>query len=450
MNILTRCQPLSTHLFCLKSHRIPQLLITKYCSTSNRLEDYTDNASIYVHWPYCAKRCTYCNFNKYIRSNVDETRITDSLVKETESLLRLSGVKHVTSIFFGGGTPSLAPPSTIHSIIQCVGRLAHLPPTAEITLEANPTSLEFRKLRDFKAAGINRLSVGVQSLNENYLQILGRNHSAAEAVRCVEEAINLYKGRVSIDLMFGIPGQTLQDWTEELRKVLLFCDNHLSLYQLIIKRGTPLYHYKAKGLMKFPTDDVLADMYEETVTILQEADFSRYEVSNFSRSGAESIHNMCYWRGNQYIGVGPGAHGRFVIKDQAERNGLNSPRLARVQILEPERWMSAVEKFGHGTQVSKTLSLNDVLEEGLMMGLRTKEGIDCLEWEERTGVDLLRILSKSETIQDFVQQEFFSVEKSRLKATEKGILVLDSLLPDVILTLQRHFKSVQDSQRQVS
>lgn len=415
-------------------------------STSNYSENFTDSASVYVHWPYCAKRCTYCNFNKYIKSNVDNIRMTDSLVTETKTLLKLSGVKQITSIFFGGGTPSLAPPSTIQRIIECVRQLADLSMRAEITLEANPTSLEFQKLRDFKTAGINRLSVGVQSLNDAHLRILGRNHTAAESIRCVGEAINLYKGNVSVDLIFGIPGQTLKDWVEELKRTLYFCDDHLSLYQLIVKRGTPLYRKRTKGIMKFPNDDLLADLYEETVKILEEEKFSRYEVSNFARNGAESIHNKSYWQGKQYIGVGPGAHGRFVTKDQNLEVGHNF-RQARIQILEPERWMAAVERFGHGTKISVPLSLKQVLEEGLMMTLRTDEGIDCSEWQQRTGVDLLKILLNSATLQDYIQQEFFSIKGNRLKATRKGILVLDSLLPDFILALQLHFESFEEKSK---
>ncbi|XP_014784514.1 radical S-adenosyl methionine domain-containing protein 1, mitochondrial [Octopus bimaculoides] len=422
--------------FRLKFPGICQLLSLQIKYSTSNYEVFTDNASIYVHWPYCAKRCTYCNFNKYINSNVDNIRMTDSLVTETKALLKLSGVKQITSIFFGGGTPSLAPPSTIQRIIECVKQVANLSNRAEITLEANPTALEFQKLRDFKAAGINRLSVGVQSLNDAQLRILGRNHTAAESIRCVEEAINLYKGKVSIDLIFGIPGQTLKDWSEELKRTLCFCDDHLSLYQLIVKRGTPLYHKRSKGIMKFPNDDILADMYEETVKILEEEKFSRYEVSNFARNGAESIHNKSYWQGKQYIGVGPGAHGRFVTKGENLEGGHNF-RQARIQILEPGQWMAAVERFGHGTKISVPLSLKDILEEGLVMTLRTDEGIDCSEWHQRTGVDLLKILFSSETIQEYMLQKFFSIKGNRLKATKKGILVLDRLLPDFILALQQ-------------
>uniref|UniRef100_A0A8C4U3Z7 Radical S-adenosyl methionine domain-containing protein n=1 Tax=Falco tinnunculus TaxID=100819 RepID=A0A8C4U3Z7_FALTI len=263
-------------------------------------------AALYVHWPYCRKRCSYCNFNKYVVPAVDEVAVRACLVREARTLLRLSQVQSVTSVFFGGGTPSLASPSTIAAVLEAVAGAAHLPAGAEVTLEANPSSTSIQRLAGFRAAGVNRLSVGVQSLDDAELQLLGREHTAAEARGAVEAAWGLFPGRTSLDLLFGLPGQSRDAWAQGLEAALGLCDDHISLYQLTLEQGTALAAQVWGGALPMPPQDLLADMYLTARAMLVAAGFRHYEVSNFARKGALSTHNLSYWRAEQYIGVGPG------------------------------------------------------------------------------------------------------------------------------------------------
>ncbi|XP_071672719.1 radical S-adenosyl methionine domain-containing protein 1, mitochondrial isoform X3 [Patagioenas fasciata] len=327
-------------------------------------------AALYVHWPYCRKRCSYCNFNKYVVPTVDEAAVRACLVQEARTLLRLSQVQSVTSVFFGGGTPSLASPRTIAAVLEAVARAAYLPVGAEVTLEANPSSTSPARLAGFREVGINRLSIGVQSLDDAELRLLGREHTAAEARGAVEAARGLFPGRTSIDLLFGLPGQSQDAWARGLAAALRLCDDHISLYQLTLERGTALAAQVWGGTLPAPPQDLLADMYQTARAMLVSAGFRHYEVSNFARKGALSTHNLSYWRAEQYIGVGPGAHGRFVPRGEG-----GGSREARVQTLEPDAWMREVRSQGHGTRRRVVLSPLEQLEELLALGLRTDEGI---------------------------------------------------------------------------
>ncbi|XP_070579952.1 radical S-adenosyl methionine domain-containing protein 1, mitochondrial-like isoform X1 [Ptychodera flava] len=401
---------------------------------------WQDEAALYIHWPYCKRRCTYCNFNKYIKNDVNEERMKSCLVTETETLLKMSDVKYITTIFFGGGTPSLAAPSTMASIINTVHRVTNMAPDAEVTLEANPTNLETQKLKDFKAAGINRLSLGIQSLNGEDLKILGRDHTVAESLRCLREARKIFPGKTSIDLIFGRPGQTVENWKKELEMAVSLCDDHISLYQLTLERGTLLFKMCSEGIMNLPSDDCLADMYEVAVEILDDAGLSRYEVSNFAREGAESIHNKNYWNGGQYIGVGPGAHGRFVRRGDGE-----SQREARIQTLEPEIWMQEVEKYGHATRKSTPQTQIRILEELLMLGLRTKDGISDARWRQFSdGISLQSVLGHSEVLNGLMENQLLMQFSGKfLKATPRGLSLIDSIVPDLIIELQNYYECVK-------
>ncbi|XP_042658723.1 MYCBP-associated protein isoform X3 [Tyto alba] len=338
-------------------------------------------------WPYCRKRCSYCNFNTYVVPAVAEAAVRACLVQETRTLLRLSQVQSVTSVFFGGGTPSLASPHTVAAVLEAVAGAAHLPAGAEVTLEANPSSASTPRLAGFRAAGVNRLSIGVQSLDEAELQLLGREHTAAEARGAVEAARGLFPSRTSIDLIFGLPGQSGDAWARGLESALGLCDDHVSLYQLTLERGTALAAQVWGGALPTPPQDLLADMYQVARATLVAAGFRHYEVSNFARKGALSTHNLSYWRAEQYIGVGPGAHGRFVPWGEGGRS-----REARVQTLEPDAWMREVQSRGHGTRRREVLSPLEHspcarrLEEVLALGLRTDEGVT----HERPAVHLGR------------------------------------------------------------
>nr|DBA27509.1 TPA: hypothetical protein GDO54_007993 [Pyxicephalus adspersus] len=325
---------------------------------------------LYLQWPYCEKRCTYCNFNKYIAQSDNEGAIRACLLQEASTLIQLSQVHRVPSVFFGGGTPSLASPHTIAAVLDVISKYAHLPHNAEITLEANPTSSRRSKLQQFRDAGVTRLSVGLQSLDDGDLQLLGRTHTAAEALDTLKEACKLFPGCTSVDVMFGLPGQSLAAWHSTLERLLDQCDNHVSLYQLTLERGTALFKLKEKGQLAFPDQELTAQMYDDARQILGQAGFRHYEVSNFAKNGAVSTHNMSYWLGKQYIGVGPGAHGRFVPRATGGKR-----REARIQTLEPEPWMKEVMSNGHGTRKVIQQSDFDMLSEMLILGLRMDTGI---------------------------------------------------------------------------
>ncbi|XP_070579953.1 radical S-adenosyl methionine domain-containing protein 1, mitochondrial-like isoform X2 [Ptychodera flava] len=365
---------------------------------------WQDEAALYIHWPYCKRRCTYCNFNKYIKNDVNEERMKSCLVTETETLLKMSDVKYITTIFFGGGTPSLAAPSTMASIINTVHRVTNMAPDAEVTLEANPTNLETQKLK------------------------------------CLREARKIFPGKTSIDLIFGRPGQTVENWKKELEMAVSLCDDHISLYQLTLERGTLLFKMCSEGIMNLPSDDCLADMYEVAVEILDDAGLSRYEVSNFAREGAESIHNKNYWNGGQYIGVGPGAHGRFVRRGDGE-----SQREARIQTLEPEIWMQEVEKYGHATRKSTPQTQIRILEELLMLGLRTKDGISDARWRQFSdGISLQSVLGHSEVLNGLMENQLLMQFSGKfLKATPRGLSLIDSIVPDLIIELQNYYECVK-------
>ncbi|NWT69124.1 RSAD1 protein, partial [Prunella himalayana] len=408
-------------------------------------------------WPYCRKRCSYCNFNTYVVPAVDEAAVRACLVREAQTLLRLSQVHSVTSVFFGGGTPSLGSPSTIAAVLEAVAGAAHLPAGAEVTLEANPSSTSAALLVGFRAAGVNRLSIGVQvrgalpaaapaasrdpivtvllpqSLDDAELRMLGREHTAAEARKAVEAARGLFPGRTSIDLLFGLPGQSRDAWAQRLEATLRLCDDHISLYQLTLEPGTALAAQVRGGTLPAPPQDVLADMYQTARNVLVATGFRHYEVSNFARKGALGTHNLSYWRADEYIGVGPGAHGRFVLRGEG-----GCSREARVQILEPVSWMREVQSQGHGTRSRAVLSPLEQLEELLTLGLRTDEGITHERWGHFSPqLSLQAVFGEQGEARALQQEGWLVLDSGGLRCTWAGLAVLDSLLPDLLWQLQR-------------
>lgn len=402
-----------------------------------------DEATLYLHWPYCKQICSFCNFNKYISKNVDHDRMRKCLVTETETLLKLSGVKKISSVYFGGGTPSLAEPSTISSVLEAVSTICYIPSEAEVTLEANPTSAETEKLSHFHAAGINRLSLGIQAFSTRDLLLLGRDNTIRDSLRAIQAARSIFPGRVSIDLMFGRPQQTLEDWYKELLKALSVCDDHISLYQLTLERGTPLYKNVISGKQSLPDSDLVAEMYQLAVETLTANGFHRYEVANFAKSDAESRHNLSYWNGSQYIGVGPGAHGRFIPSGNGD--GL---RQARVQTLEPNQWMKEVEIRGHGTRKQVSQTKFEILEEILMMSLRTADGLSSENWKifSPFGLSLYDAFKDNQDVKDLIQHGLLSLTKRGVKATPKGLSVVDSIISTLLLHLDGINRTVLKSE----
>ncbi|XP_076000038.1 radical S-adenosyl methionine domain-containing protein 1, mitochondrial [Genypterus blacodes] len=399
-------------------------------------------ASLYVHWPYCLRRCCYCNFNKYIPRTDNNHIMSECLQRETETLLQLSQVSSITSVFFGGGTPSLAHPSTIAAVLETVSKQVHLSDKAEVTLEVNPTPVGMSRLEDYCRAGVNRFSIGVQSLQDEDLKVLGRDHSSHQALQTLSEARRLCPGRVSVDVMFGRPKQNLESWERELSELLRVCDDHVSLYQLTLERGTQLFKQVQQGEQTVPAEDVTAAMYQSAREILHQHGFLQYEVSNFARRNAISHHNMRYWRGRQYIGVGPGAHGRFV---PLRMGGV--VREARTQTLEPDVWIQEVQQMGHGTRRRIQLSRLELLEEVLMMGLRMTRGITHQHWQLFSPhMCLHEVFGTSTDGQQLLQSGHLILDDGGLRCSWDGLALLDSILPSLLVELERRIP--QKAQRE--
>ncbi|XP_063816771.1 radical S-adenosyl methionine domain-containing protein 1, mitochondrial [Pseudophryne corroboree] len=391
-----------------------------------------EEAAVYVHWPYCEKRCTYCNFNKYIAQSDNEDAIRFCLVQEARTLIQLSQVRRVSSVFFGGGTPSLASPSTINAVLEVISKYAYLPQDAEITLEANPTSSRKSKLQQFRDVGVNRLSIGVQSLDDCDLALLGRTHTASDAQLTLQEACKIFQGHTSVDVMFGLPGQSLASWHNTLHKLLEQCDDHVSLYQLTLERGTILFKLREKGQLVLPDQELTAQMYDDARWILQQAGFRQYEVSNFARNEAVSKHNLTYWLGKQYIGVGPGAHGRFVAQTNEGKR-----REARIQTLEPEPWMKEVMRYGHGTRKVTKQNDFDVLSEMLVLGLRTDIGISHKRWQKLSSTFTLHdLFEASQELRELQKNGLLVLDLNGLRCSWSGLAVLDSILLPILSQLQ--------------
>ncbi|XP_066531534.1 radical S-adenosyl methionine domain-containing protein 1, mitochondrial isoform X2 [Hoplias malabaricus] len=366
--------------------------------------------------------------------------MTQCLQKETETLLHISQVSHITSVFFGGGTPSLAQPSTIAAVLETASKNAQLSAEAEVTLEVNPTPAAKARLKEFVAAGVNRFSIGVQSLNDANLKVLGRDHSPLQAIQTLLEARRLCPGRVSADMMFGIPDQSVGSWEMELEELLSICDNHVSLYQLTLERGTYLFKQVQLGKVTLPGEDVTASMYKSARNILQKAGFLQYEVSNFAKNNAVSTHNVGYWKAEQYIGVGPGAHGRFVA--HADGGIL---REARTQTLEPDVWIKEVQQHGHATRRRIQLSHLELLEEVLVMGLRMNNGLSHQHWAAFSPEkNFHQIFGVSEDFKELLQRGLLILDDRGLRCSWEGLALLDSILPMLLLRLETFFQNLAD------
>lgn len=322
---------------------------------------------IYLHWPFCAAKCPYCDFNSHVRhAGVDQSRFLAAFRREIAHAAALAPGRTVTSIFLGGGTPSLMAPETVAGLLDAVAGAWAVAPDAEVTLEANPTSVEATRFRGYRAAGVNRVSLGVQALDDGDLKKLGRLHSVAEAMSAVRTAAAHFE-RFSFDLIYARPDQTPQAWAAELRRAIDHAAEHLSLYQLTIEPGTPFFGLAQAGRLVPPDDDVSRALYDVTQEICEAAGLPAYEISNHARPGAQSRHNLLYWRYGEYAGIGPGAHGRLVLPQG--RTGTLTEKA-------PEGWLTRVEREGHGIVETETLSAEDQGDEFLMMGLRLAEGID--------------------------------------------------------------------------
>ncbi|HWM83388.1 MAG TPA: radical SAM family heme chaperone HemW [Pseudolabrys sp.] len=373
---------------------------------------------VYIHWPFCLSKCPYCDFNSHVRHGaIDQQRYVRAFATEIASVAERAGGRTVSSIFFGGGTPSLMQPETVGGILDAVGKHWHVTPDVEVTLEANPTSVEATRFRGYRAAGVNRVSLGVQALDDVSLKDLGRLHSAREALDAVAVARSIFD-RYSFDLIYARPRQTPDLWAAELKRAIAEAAEHLSLYQLTIEPGTPFHALHAAGKLVPPDEDTARALYDITQEICEAAGLPAYEVSNHARPGAESRHNLIYWRMHDYAGIGPGAHGRLQVGAQ---------RFATATEKRPETWLMRVEALGHGTIVNELLSLEEQADELLLMGLRLKEGIDPLRYQQLAGrpLDPLRISALR------AQGAVELMANGHLRVTNAGFPVLDAVVADL-------------------
>lgn len=367
-----------------------------------------DTISIYIHWPFCDKKCPYCDFNSFVNPTINHATWTQAYLRviqhEYQGFLSRKTIK---SIFFGGGTPSLAKPSMIGAIIDALKSISNFAENIEITLEANPTSVETKKFAEFKKAGINRVSLGIQSLRDNNLRFLGRNHSAKDSISAIE-AVKESFSNYSLDLIYALPQQTVSEWQDELEEAISLAAQHLSLYQLTIENGTKFGLLAKQGLLKEINEEIAAEMFEVTSQITEKNHLYRYEVSNHAKPGYESIHNINYWMYGDYIGIGPGAHGRYTT---------NTGKAAVTDIKQPDTWLQQAMSEGNGIETCQYLTTDDIRMEKIMVGMRTRQGVEKRVFE-----------GKEETVEAMIEDGMIVSDSGRISATSQGLSLLNSLV----------------------
>ncbi len=377
---------------------------------------------IYVHWPFCLSKCPYCDFNSHVRTVFDEDRWLDALLRELDHYAALTRDRVVTTVFFGGGTPSLMAPRSVARILERIATRWALASDPEITLEANPNSAEVARFRELRAAGVNRVSIGIQSLDDAALRFLGRAHDASEGRRAIAAATAAFD-RYSFDLIYARPGQTMAAWRAELNAALDLAGEHLSVYQLTFEPGTRFEQLRVRGDIVALDDEIATELFEFTQDALARAGLAAYEVSNHARVGAESRHNLIYWRYEDYLGLGPGAHGRVTL--DGKKHALRTARA-------PETWMDRVERLGHGTEEDSIVTPADAAREALLMGLRLSEGLEPTRFRRATGVELADALDPRGLGR--VLDGGFAVQSAAggLVATRAGRRVLNALIAEIV------------------
>jgi oxygen-independent coproporphyrinogen-3 oxidase len=374
--------------------------------------------AVYVHWPFCLAKCPYCDFNSHVRTEaIDEGRFVSAFAAELANRAEMTPGRTVGSIFFGGGTPSLMRPQTVQAILDAIARRWPVAENVEVTLEANPTSVEAARFRGYRAAGVNRVSIGVQSLKDEALKALGRRHSAAEAIEAVKTGASIFP-RYSFDLIYARPGQSAEQWREELQGALALAGEHLSIYQLTIEPDTIYERLRNAGKLTVPDEDTGRALFDTTQEVLEAHGLPAYEVSNHARPGGECRHNLVYWRYGEYIGVGPGAHGRV---------GRWGERRAQATERHPEMWLAQVESEGHGLIENSALTREEQSDEYLLNGLRLREGLHLKRWESLSGRPLRRSQIEELASQGFIAEE----ADGRLRVTHEGFPLLDTIVADL-------------------
>lgn len=372
-----------------------------------------DTLAVYIHWPFCESKCAYCDFNSHVRDTVDHARWRQALLADLEFEALSTPNHEVVSLFFGGGTPSLMQAETVAALIEAVKKLWTTCANIEITLEANPSSVEAARFKDFAAAGINRVSLGIQALDDTALKFLTRRHDLKSALAALTTAQRIFK-RVNVDLIYARPEQTLDNWQHELEQALVLGTDHLSLYQLTIEPNTGFAGTYKRGGFTLPNEDAAADLYMLTQDMTAAAGLPAYEISNHARTGQASRHNLSYWTYSDYIGIGPGAHGRRLQQ-------------ATSRWKRPETWLEHVAQHGHGMELCETLDATVRAEEALLMGLRLRDGIDAALFYQRTGIALGETIN-AQALSDAVHDGLMVETAQGIAATEAGTLVLNRLI----------------------
>ena len=373
--------------------------------------------ALYVHWPFCVSKCPYCDFNSHVRADVDQDRWRKALLADLAYEAAALPGRQLGSIFFGGGTPSLMPPATVAAVIEAAVAAWRPVGDLEVTLEANPLSVEAARFADLALAGVNRVSLGLQALDDAALRFLGRAHDVGEGLAALDTAQRNF-GRVSFDLIYARPDQSLAQWQQELTRALSFGTEHLSLYQLTVEPGTRFATEAAVGRLHLPDGDDAAELFELTRDLTTAAALPAYEVSNHARPGAESRHNLVYWRYQDYAGIGPGAHGR--------RHGQATARRRK-----PENWLAAVDRNGHGIELEQPLTAAERITEALVMGLRLAEGVDLARIATLGGSTPDAIIDRA-ALTRLERQGLATLAGTRLTVTPAGMLLLDAILREVV------------------
>jgi putative oxygen-independent coproporphyrinogen III oxidase len=377
----------------------------------------SDPLALYIHWPFCVSKCPYCDFNSHVRGSVDQGLWRDALLADLVHEARLTEGRKISSIFFGGGTPSLMPPETAAALINAAEREWGFTSDVEITLEANPSSVEAARFAELAVAGVNRVSLGLQALDDATLAFLGRGHRVEESLAALDTA-QAHFGRASIDLIYARPGQSPERWDAELARAIGFGTTHMSLYQLTIEPGTRFATDVAKGDLIPLDDDAAADLYAITQNRMQVAGLPAYEISNHAAPGQESRHNLAYWRYRDYIGIGPGAHGRRLGQ-------------ATIRHKKPENFLSAVERNTHGLKSEEQLDAATQAMEALLMGLRLREGVDISALSDRFAIDSADLLDWR-AVDNLVGLGFINRDMWKIQVTPKGFPLLDAIMPQIV------------------
>ncbi len=381
-----------------------------------------NSLSIYIHYPFCKSKCPYCDFNSHVRDNINHEHFLAAYFAEIEFFFTKLGKREVSTIFFGGGTPSLMPIFLVEGILQKIAKTFTIASDCEISLEANPTSFESAKFTNFRDVGINRLSLGIQALNDFDLNFLGREHSAVEALKTIENAAKIF-ANFSFDLIYARPNQTLKNWEKELLSAISFGTKHLSLYQLTIEKGTKFYSQFKRGDFVLPDENLAAEFYELTNEITAKNQLQLYEISNYAKSGFQCRHNLAYWQGQDYAGIGAGAHSRVYFVGQKKR-------LAISMLHEPNSWLKKVQELGAGIQQIAEIDEKELLEELILMALRLPQGIENKTLQQHFGKDLQQIFSQKK-LQKLIMQNLIIFEPEALKIPDNKRLLTNLIITKI-------------------